>query len=94
MLPGAPRAWSPVQIQQVVEGGEGSKLKEMNEQVPVSCHFVFLLIVMCQCVLTVAFGTRAHTWLVYVGFGRILVKGLVCSCVWRFRHAECPDRMK
>lgn len=25
------RGWSPVQIQQVVEGGEGCKLKEMNK---------------------------------------------------------------
>lgn len=90
---GAPRGWSPVQIQQVVEGGEGSKLKEMNK---CQCLVTFLCVSADRNVSVCAHYCVPHTstYLVYVGFSRILVKGLVCSCVWCFRHAECPNKMK
>lgn len=90
---GAPRGWSPVQIQQVVEGEEGSKLKEMNK---CQCLVTFLCVSADLNVSACAHYCVPHmsTYLVYVRFSRILVKGLVCSCVWCFRHAECPNQMK
>lgn len=73
------------QIQEVGMGlREGIKLKEVNKQVPVSCHLFlsFLLVLVCPCMLTMALCTLMCV------YSRILVEVLLCrylgiySCIY------------